>query len=136
MQCCQRKGKHLYLNVDESMNSLYSWGLYSIFKIFMKALSSHPSRKLFSFIKHAIKTFCQSLKKFTFTWGDKRFHCSSLDPKSSDLSLGRLISKTKSFNAHYYFCVAPTNHFVNRIEISWHSELTYRVFWSVLVVIC
>ena len=45
--------------------------------------------------------------KLTLTSGDKRFHYLSLDPKSSALSLGRLKSRTRSFNSP---CVSPVSY--------------------------
>jgi len=104
----------LRLNLDESIKSRQSRGLWLILSVCIKPSISMQATRPLSILKNWTRSLCLLWYTEIVTFSFRRFHCCSLEPNSSALLLGKSRSLIRSFNSS---CVIWWN------SLNWRSAV-------------
>jgi hypothetical protein len=96
----------LRLNLDESIKSRHSRGLWLILSVCLKPSVSEQETGPLSILKNWPRSSCLLRYTEILTFSFRRFHSCSLEPNSSNLLLGKSRSLTRSINSS---CVIQWN---------------------------
>jgi len=104
----------LRLNLDESIKSRQSRGMWLILSFCIRPSISVQATKPLSVLKNWTRSSYQLYYTEILTFSFTRFHCCSLEPNSSSLHLGKSRSLIRSFNSS---CVIRWN------SLDWRSAV-------------
>jgi len=89
----------LRLNLDETIKSRQSRGLWLILSVCITPSISLQATRPLSILKNWTRTLCLLRYTEIRTFSSRMFHCCNLEPNSSALLLGKSRSLTGSFNS-------------------------------------